>query len=153
MIGVLVAGIGLDAGPAPAAEIVSYAIVQDDATLRVRGKTIRLFGIYVVDTRRACSEVFRPVRCKPRAAGALDSKIRGFVSCEPMARHPDGSLSAVCHVEEGSILDPPVDLGAWLIEQGLAVALPDAPFEYHTLEKIARVNRRGVWGFQVDRIR
>jgi hypothetical protein len=70
-----------------------------------------------------------------------------------VARLRDGSLSAICTVEDGSILDPPVDLGAWLIELGLAVATPDAPFEYVVLERIARANGRGVWGFQVDSIR
>ena len=44
-------------------------------------------------------------------------------------------------------------LGAYLIGEGLALALPNAPFAYHAEEKIARANGRGVWGFQVDSIR
>jgi hypothetical protein len=32
------------------------------------------------------------------------------------------------------------------------VAGVGAPFEYGTLKRIAEVNRRGVWGFQVDQI-
>ena len=137
---------------ASAAPIRSYAIVQDDGTLRVQGRTIRLFGLYIPPTARGCITTLRPVRCGSRAARALELKIQGFVACAPQLRHRDGSISAICYVEEGSILDPPVDLGAWLIEHGLAVARPEAPFEYAVLEKIARVNRRGVWGFQVDRI-
>jgi endonuclease YncB( thermonuclease family) len=145
----------LGARPAPAANppIQSYAIVQDDGTLRVRGRTIRLFGLYIPSSARGCITTLRPVRCGSRAARALELKIQGFVECLPQLRHRDGSISAVCYVEEGSILDPPVDLGAWLIEQGFAVAGPGAPFEYGVLEKIARVNRRGLWGFQVDSIR
>lgn len=135
-----------------AADIVSYALVQDDATLRVRGKTIRLYGVYVADNRQFCATTFRPVQCKTRAAVALEAKIQGFVRCQPQLRHRDRSLSAVCYVEGHSITDPPVDLGAYLIRQGWAVALPDAPFAYHTFEKIARVNGRGVWGFQADQI-
>lgn len=134
-------------------EIVSYAIVQDDASLRVQGKTIRLFGTYIPGTSRICRRDFRPAKCGTRAANALEIKIQGFVRCTPVARLRDGSLSAICTVEDGSILDPPVDLGAWLIELGLAVATPDAPFEYVVLERIARANGRGVWGFQVDSIR
>jgi endonuclease YncB( thermonuclease family) len=141
--------------PAPGAarEIVSYAIVQSDASLRVQGKTIRLFGIYIPDGSRICRRDFRPALCGTRAANALETKIQGFVRCSPVARLADGSISAICTVEQGSILDPPVDLGAWLIERGLAVATPDAPFEYGVLERIARANGRGVWGFQVDGIR
>jgi hypothetical protein len=76
---------------------------------------------------------------------ALQVKIQGFVECLPQQRYADGSVGAICYVNEGSILDPPVDLGAWLIEQGLAVAGPGAPFEYGVLEEIARTNGRGVW--------
>lgn len=140
-------------GASAAREIVSYAIVQNDGSLRVQGKTIRLFGTYIPDTSRICRRDFRPAICGTRAANALETKIQGFVRCTPVAQLRDRSLSAICTVEEGSILDPPVDLGAWLIELGLAVATPDAPFEYGVLERLARTNRRGVWGFQVDGIR
>jgi endonuclease YncB( thermonuclease family) len=137
---------------AEASDIVSYAIVQDDGSLRVRGKTIRLFGVYMPPTERGCRSDFRPPLCGNRSVRALKLKIRGFVRCAPQADLSDGSLSAVCYVDGDSVADPPVDLGAWLIEQGLAVAGPGAPFEYQTLERIAQVNRRGVWGLQVDQI-
>jgi endonuclease YncB( thermonuclease family) len=134
------------------ATIRSYAVVQDDASLRVQGKTIRLFGLYIPPTERGCVTVLRPPRCGSRAKRALELKIQGFVECLPQQRYADRSIGAICYVEEGSILDPPVDLGAWLIEQGFAVARPDAPFEYGVLEEIARSNGRGVWGFQVDNV-
>jgi endonuclease YncB( thermonuclease family) len=95
---ILAAVLGQGAATA-AAEIVSYAIVNDDATLRVRGKTIHLYGV-------------------------------------------DG----------GSTTAAPIDLGAYLIREGWAVALPEAPFAYHTYQEIAKVRRRGVWGFQADSI-
>lgn len=139
-------------GPATAGDIVSYAIVQDDATLRVQGKTIRLFGVYPVDLRRFCDDTFRPIRCQTRAAVALASKIQGFVHCHPEVHYDDGTIGAFCSVSGDGVLDPPVDLGAYLIREGWAVALPDAPFEYHTLEKIARARGSGVWGFQADSI-
>ena len=146
-------GFGVRPASAGNPPIRSYAIVQDDGTLRVQGRTIRLFGLYIPSSERGCTTTLRPVRCGERAARALEIKIQGFVECLPQQRHRDGSISAVCYVRDGSILDPPVDVGAWLIEQGFAVAGPGAPFEYGVLEKIARVNRRGLWGFQVDRIR
>jgi endonuclease YncB( thermonuclease family) len=146
--------LGLLLGPAATVggDIVSYAIVQDDATLRVQGKTIRLFGVYPVDLRHFCDDTFRPVRCQTRAAVALASKIQGFVHCDPEVRYHDGTIGAFCSVSGDGVLDPPVDLGAYLIREGWAVALPEAPFEYHTLEKIARAHGRGIWGFQADSI-
>jgi endonuclease YncB( thermonuclease family) len=155
LLALLLLTILLPPRPAAAANdgtITSYAIVQDDATLKVQGRTIRLYGTYIPATGRGCTTVLRPPRCGSRAARALDLKIHGFIECLPQQRYADGTIGAYCFAREGSILDPPVDLGAWLIEQGFAVAGPDAPFEYGVLEKIARTNRRGVWGFQVDRI-
>jgi endonuclease YncB( thermonuclease family) len=151
-LGVFIAATLAFSGLASASEIVSYAIVQDDGSLRVQGNTIRLFGVYMPPTERGCRSDFRPPLCGNRSVRALKIKIRGFVHCDPQAALSDGSLTAVCYVDGDSITDPPVDLGAWLIEQGLAVAGPGAPFEYQTLERIAQVNRRGVWGFQVDQI-
>ena len=67
--------------------IRSYALVQDDATLRVRGKTIRLFGLYIPPTERGCATVFRPPACGSRTVRALELKIRGFVECLPQLVH------------------------------------------------------------------
>ena len=36
--------------------------------------------------------------------------------------------------------------------QGWAVARPGAPIEYVTLERFAKANHRGFWGFQADSI-
>jgi endonuclease YncB( thermonuclease family) len=140
-------------GVAVAADIVSYAVVQDDATLRIQGKTIRLYGVYVVDDRPFCDRTFRPVRCQTRAAVALASRIQGFVRCDPQIQYRDRSIGAFCSVDGGSVTAAPIDLGGYLIREGWAVALPEAPFAYHTFQEIAKVNGRGVWGFQADSIR
>ena len=151
-LGAFIAGTLAFSVVAVGAEIVSYALVQDDGSLRVQGKTIRLFGVYMPRTERNCRSDFSPPLCGNRSVRALKVRIRGFVRCLPQGKFSDGSLSAVCYVDGASSTEPPIDLGAWLLEQGLAVAGPGAPFEYRTLERIAEVNRRGVWGFQVDQI-
>lgn len=135
------------------ASIKSYAIVRDDATLIVRGRQIRLFGIFIPQTGRVCEGRIRPAQCGTRAAQALRLKIQGFIECRPQVELGDGSLAAICYADGRSMLDPKIDLGAWLVQEGLAVAGPNAPFAYHTYERIARANERGVWGFQVDQIR
>ena len=138
---------------ADAADFKGLARVQEDGTLKLRGRTVRLFGIYLPPSGRTCGSSLRPVRCGSRAVLALDFKIRGFVRCEPKARYRDRSLSATCWTKgDGSVLAPEVDLAAWLIQRGWALARPDAPFEYHGLERIDRARGRGVWGFQADSI-
>lgn len=129
-----------------AAEIAGYAIVQDDATLKLRHHRVRLAGIYLPPSGRNCRSDVLPARCASRAALALEFKARGRIVCVHEARNRDGTVTATCRTRE-------VDLSAYLIQMGWAVALPDAPFEYKTLERIARDRGLGVWGFQADTIR
>lgn len=132
--------------------IRSYAVVRDDGTLTVQGRQIRLFGLWMPPSDRRCDERIRPVRCGTRAAVALRQRITGFVDCRPQFAYNDGSIAAICRTDR-VLSQPGVDLGAWLIEEGLALAGPDAPFGYRALERIARAQERGIWGRFVDDIR
>jgi endonuclease YncB( thermonuclease family) len=128
-------------------EISSFAFVQEDGNLRIAGSLIRLFGIYIPPTDQTCNTFIRPMPCGTRASLALDFKISGaFVHCLPRANHPDGSITASCTAEKE-------DLSAWMLQRGWAVALPDAPFEYRTLEKIAQSRGIGIWGIPVETLR
>ncbi|MEO5659060.1 MAG: thermonuclease family protein [Polaromonas sp.] len=129
------------------AEISSFAFVQPDGTLKVSHDLIHLYGIYIPPTDQTCYTFIRPVLCGTRASLALDFKISGdFVHCVPRATHPDGSITASCSVGHE-------DLSAWMLQKGWAVALPDSPFEYQAMEKIARSRGFGVWGIPIDTFR
>ena len=136
---------------ATAYEISSYAKVNEDGTLRIKNKTIRLYGIHIPKSSRTCDQNRRPPVCGSRASVALDFKIQGFVRCELMGENDDGSYNGRCRVKASSFSDGE-DLSAYLLEKGWAVALPDAPIEYQAQEKIARTRQIGMWGFPVDRI-
>ena len=140
MMAPLLAALGWPLAASAAAKLVSYAQVRPDATLLVGSRVVRLYGIYVPPSEYTCRSFLRPVKCGSNAVLALDFKIRGFVHCEPVAKHRDRSITALCR-------NRGVDLGAYLIERGWAVALPNGPFEYQVLEKIARERNMGVWGF------
>lgn len=131
--------------------IVGAARVYGDGSLRIGPHTIRLFGIYVPPAGKTCNVILRPTRCGSRAAIALDLKIQGFVHCVPIAENVDGSVSAVCYVRR-TFRSMGDDLGAFLLMRGLALASPDAPFEYAAMERIARARGLGVWGFPADSI-
>ncbi|MEH6579902.1 MAG: hypothetical protein V7731_22840 [Amphritea sp.] len=118
----------------------SYAIINEDATLRISGRTIHLYGIHIPSTG------------KSRAAVALKLKIQGFVHCEIIEKNKDRSVIALCRVNR-TVFDEGDDLSAYLLKQGWALALQDAPFEYHALEKVARHRHQGLWGGSVDNIR
>jgi len=121
-------------------EFTSYSHVQEDGSLLVDGKKIWLYGVYLPLDDRTCRTYEIPIRCGQRALLALEFKIEPyFVTCEEMAEREDGSIIGRCSVKGE-------DLSAWLLKQGWAVALPDAPFEYQVLEKIARRKGLGIWG-------
>jgi endonuclease YncB( thermonuclease family) len=138
---------------AAANDIHSYAIVRDDGTLLVRNTVIRFYGVHIPRSNRVCTSRIQPAQCGTRAARALRLKIQGFVTCRPVQRQRDRSLAAFCFIDAGSALREPVDLGGYLISEGLAVAGPGAPFDYVTLERIARSRGLGLWGTFVDRLR
>ncbi|WP_242475336.1 thermonuclease family protein [Thiohalocapsa halophila] len=128
-----------------------HAIVRDDGSLLIGNRTVHLFGIYMPETNRQCRRWISPVRCAERGVLALDFITEGFIRCIERRRNADGSIQATCWKDRTSF-DPGLDLAAYLIERGWALALPGAPFEYQAMERIARARERGVWGFPVDSI-
>ena len=141
--------VGPSASAAAADTIVGHAIVRDDGTLLIKNRVVALFGIYLAPTERHCREWIRPVRCADRGVLALDFKVRGFVTCLPRAEDDARTIYATCYLGRTG-LDPGEDLGAYLIQQGWALARPNAPFEYQAMERIAESRGRGVWGNSVD---
>lgn len=126
--------------PQALAEISSFAFVHEDGSMTVGGYLIHLYGIYIPPTDQTCYQFIRPMPCGSRASLALDFRISGdFVHCIERARNPDGSLIASCSAGGQ-------DLSEWMLQKGWAVALPDAPFQYAAMEKIARAKGIGVWG-------
>ena len=97
-------------------------------------------------------EVVAETACSPWVGNELAATlmIGGHQDCE-LSVNGDGSINGICYVGR-SRFDDGVDLGAYLIERGWAMARPEAPFEYHALERIARHHGMGVWGLSVDRI-
>ena len=133
-----------------AESLYSYAFVNDDGTLTIENKTVQLYGIYIPGTGLNCRSTQVPPDCGSRAVLALEFKIQSFVRCEVMAENPDGSLTGRCFANYSNF-DEGEDLSAYLLERGWAIALPDAPFEYHALERIAQSRGMGVWGIAIDR--
>lgn len=131
--------------PAAAREFSGLAFVNDDATLSIRQRRVALWGIHVPQTAEDCQSFVRPLECGQRAVLALKLKAEGFVHCEAHGKQADGATLATCRVDADGYAQG-LDLAAHLLEYGWAVALPDAPFEYHVLERIARQTGRGMWG-------
>jgi len=148
---ILLTTVFLSSSDVIARELTSYAFVNDDGTLRIKRKNIHLYGIHIPKTSNDCRIHQEPLFCGSRAALALEFKVKRFVRCEIINENPDRSLTGRCRVNY-SRFNTGEDLSAYLLERGWAVALPDAPVEYHALERIARSRGVGVWGFAVERL-
>ena len=133
-------------------EINGLALVRDDGSLLINGQVIYLYGVYLPSTGRQCQTQFIPIRCADRTVLQLEFKVKGFVYCYPKTANGDGSLNAICYAGRTSF-DSGEDLGAYLIQNGWALATPEGPFEYQAMEKIARSRELGVWGWPADSIR
>lgn len=125
--------------PVVAREVSSYAFVNDDASLRLKGRTYRLFGLYIPGTPNYCQQFTLPAQCASQARLALEFRIgSNFVHCRPVTRYGDGSFGAYCDIDGA-------DLGSWMINEGWALALPEGPIEYTLMERMARSRGFGVW--------
>lgn len=138
----------LAAGPAVAARGYDFsgsAFVNDDGTLSIRNRVVHLWGILVPATREDCLAYQRPPECGPRAALALGEGIRGFVRCRVIGRRDDGTVDAQCFTGYGKF-DDGIDLAAYLLNRGWALAAADAPDSYRIQEAVARHQGLGLWG-------
>lgn len=122
------------------------ARVQSDGTLRIDGRTVRLFGVFIPQLERTCRTVVRPSDCAPKAVLVLDGKVRGFVRCEIVRRGSDGVPEGICGVRGRDPFGPRNDLAAEMVQEGFAFTRPDAPAEYVALERLAQSREAGLWG-------
>jgi endonuclease YncB( thermonuclease family) len=121
-------------------EIVGQASVIDGDTIEIHGQRIRFHGIDAPESRQLCNDAAgKPYRCGQKAALALSDKIgRRTVKCQPRDVDRYKRVVAVCRA--GGI-----DLSAWLVSEGLAVAYRRYSNDYVTEEAAAQQAKRGIW--------
>jgi endonuclease YncB( thermonuclease family) len=124
---------------ASAADLTGHASVIDGDTLEIHGQRIRLYGIDAPESAQTCDAGGKTYRCGQQAALALADHIgRQTVECEQRDVDPYGRVVAVCTVAG-------VDVGAWLVSQGWALAYVRYSRDYVDEELAARRARRGIW--------
>ncbi len=138
-------------GAARTQDVQGHALVQDDGSLMINGQIVYLFGVYLPPSGRQCDTNFLPIRCTNRSVLQMSRIVKGYVYCYAEATTVSGHPSAICYVGR-TTFDQGEDIGAYLVQQGWALATPEAPFEYHALEKLARAHEIGVWGWPVDSV-
>ena len=126
--------------PVTAQTITGVASVTDGNSLEIRGTRIRLHGIDAPESRQLCTRLSgQSWRCSQQAALALSDRIgRRSVIC--VARDTDiyGRTISVC--SQGG-----VDLNAWMVAEGWAVAYRRYSLDYASAETDARRAGRNIW--------
>ncbi len=125
--------------PLAHAEIVGRASVVDGDTIEVHGQRIRLFGIDAPESAQLCLADDRHWRCGQQAALALDERVAGRpVVCTEKDRDRYGRIVAVCRAGD-------LDLNAWLVAEGWALAYRRYSTDYLDEEATASTARKGIW--------
>ena len=114
----------------------SHIRVIDADTVDVDGTRYRLFGIDAPEARQTCRALGRTWGCGAAATEALMSRAEGM-TCEGGDTDRFGRTVGVC--SSGG-----VDLNAWLVANGWALAYRRFSDDYADEEEQARSNRRGV---------
>lgn len=129
------------ATPAAAqAPLVGPVIVVDGDSLLMGGAQIRIDAIDAPEAKQTCQRADgQPYPCGLEATAALRALIGGRpVSCRPQGVDRYKRTLAACSV--GS-----VDIGAWMVVNGHAIAYRHFSLRYTPQEAIAREAKRGIW--------
>ena len=119
--------------------VVGVASIIDGDTLEIHGQRIRLHGIDAPESGQSCERDGRQYRCGQQAALALADKVgRETVRCAQRDIDSYQRIVAVCRLGN-------LDLNAWMVRQGWAIAYRQYSLDYVVDENAAQAVRAGMW--------
>ena len=113
--------------------------ITDGDTIRIGSTRIRLHGIDAPEANQICTVGGKEWRCGWEATNALANVVgRHWVTCSKRDVDRYGRVVAVCRIG-------PIELGAWMVGNGWAVAYKRYSMDYVRDENEARKAGRGLW--------
>lgn len=123
-------------------KIEGKARVIDGDTLEVAGQRVRLQGIDAPESAQSCRRANgEPYRCGDQATQELQKRIGTGTStcCTIESRDRYNRALGICYTADE------VDLNAWLVRQGYALAYRHYSTKYVNQEDQARADEAGIW--------
>ena len=113
--------------------------ITDGDTIRIGNTRIRLHGIDAPETKQTCIANGKVWRCGWEATNALANIVgKHWVTCSKQDVDRYGRVVAVCRAGQ-------IELGAWMVGNGWAVAYRRYSMDYVIDEEQARKASRGIW--------
>ncbi len=130
--------LALAGGPAAAADLSGSAKIIDGDTIEIGGVRIDLYGIDAPEPAQTCEKGGKRYRCGEVATEALRKQITGPVRCTKADGGTSDRIAAKCTMGY-------LNLNAWMVTNGYAVADVKNARDYVAKEAKARRALRGVW--------
>ena len=124
---------------ASTAELTGIPKITDGDTIRIGNTRIRLHGVDAPEATQTCTADGKEWRCGWEATNALANIVgRHWVTCSKYDMDRYGRIVAVCRAG-------PIDLNAWMVGNGWAVAYRRYSKDYVRDEQEAKAARKGMW--------
>jgi len=120
-------------------ELTGIPKITDGDTIRIGNTRIRLHGIDAPEAKQICTADGKEWRCGWEATIALANIVgKHWVTCSKRDVDRYGRVVALCRAG-------PINLNAWMVGNGWAVAYRRYSMEYVRDESEAKASRRGLW--------
>jgi len=124
------------------AELNGPARVVDAGTVEIGSQIVRFFGLDAPPSQQMCERGNTAWRCGQDAEWALAERLeRHWLTCDEQAADASGAARAICYIGGRN----GININAWLVENGWAVARPEETARYLALEQAAQRAGRGLW--------
>ena len=119
--------------------VIGNALFGISDRIRIGSTRIRLHGIDAPEAKQTCTANGKEWRCGWEATNALANIVgRHWVTCSKRDVDRYGRVVAVCRAG-------PIDLNAWMVSEGWAVAYRRFSMDYVRDEQDAKAGRKGMW--------